>query len=146
MIMMKSRRKKSIAKKGRAPPTEIDVDAFLLNSLMNAAADYIRRGREYKSIENGALLEAWTVAIREMARTPEDAEKRLLYDDLLAEIDFRGLSAPFDQVETAMEELKSKVSITYQKLRQNPKALQELEQELRNDIDEFRQQRDSSKN
>jgi hypothetical protein len=67
------------------------------------------RGQKHSNLPDDKLFEAWKSAVRAMAAQPDAAEHRALHSDLSAEIELRGLEAPYEDVQEALEKFISSV-------------------------------------
>jgi hypothetical protein len=79
-----------------------------------------------------------------MAAQPFTETHRADERDLLAEITFRGLKAPYEDkdVKNAAEKLISKVTEAAEKLLQNPEDADRVNEEIMADIQGFKHRRD----
>jgi hypothetical protein len=73
-----------------------------------------------------------------MADVPRSLELRRAETDLQAEFDLRGLSAPFKQVEEAIEKYTRAVDTIYEEMKKDPDKYHRVNAELQQDINEFR--------
>lgn len=125
---------------------ENDVEGFLANQRMIEVESYLSRGRSRSHLSDGALIEAWVHAMRDMATQPHLLDRRLTCSDLSAEIELRGLSAPYEMVKDASDELITKATEAYGQLLKDPAELNKANEELQADIDKFKSLRDRPKN
>lgn len=67
--------------------------------------DYLRRGRHYERVEQGALAEMFVASLQNMAAHPGDRERSAEFSDLEAEFGLRGIEAPYDRAGDAVDTL-----------------------------------------
>jgi hypothetical protein len=131
-------------RRSKGSDLRIDIESWLASNSVDGIADYVSRGRRHAKLQSDALFEAWKGAIRAMAAQPFSETHRADELDLLAEIKFRGLKAPYEDkdVKNAAEKLISKVTEATEKLLQNPEDAERLNEEIMADIQEFKHRRD----
>jgi hypothetical protein len=97
-------------------------------------------------LSNDALFEEWKQAMRSMAKDPHDSKLRALEQDLASEIEVRGLVAPYAEVKDAIELLVSRAEEQYRKVQEDPEEYERVNEELEQDLAEFKEKRDRSRN
>ena len=90
---------------------DFDQERFLTSARcagMDNVSVYAARGRALSHLADSDLLEGWIEAFRAFAAEPGVSEKGLIESDYKAELDIRGIQAPFDAVAVEMEALSSR--------------------------------------
>src|SRR6266446_1609131 len=117
----------------RASTSEDDFLGWLESSRLDRIADYVQRGRGNAGLPNDVLFEAWKQTMRSIAKDPPDSQLIAREQDLVSEIEARGLVAPYSEVKDAIEALISR-------------ADECVNEEIERDVAEFREKRDRSRN
>jgi hypothetical protein len=84
-----------------------DVDAYIANQSMLQMEDYLKRGRAFESVDDGALKSIWVGAFKDIAANfggPFDWRR---YYDVSAEFGVRGQEPPFDLVTSEIAALRA---------------------------------------
>jgi hypothetical protein len=105
----------------RKEPDQItrDVLGFVGHTRLNEIAAYVAAGRAYRALADAELLAAWVEAFRLMTETlTHDAHRK--EQDLMHEIELRGLTPPCDLVEKEFENFAAKVLARYEEWKRNP--------------------------
>jgi len=123
-----------------------DILGWLESNRIDRVANYVQRGRKNKGLSNDALFEEWKQAMRSMAKDPHDSKLRALEQDLASEIEVRGLVAPYAEVKDAIELLVSRAEEQYRKVQEDPEEYERVNEELEQDLAEFKEKRDRSRN
>jgi len=118
-----------------------DITGFLTSDRVDKTADYLRRGRPHEGLKDEALAEQWIRAFKAMADDPRSLELRRAETDLQAEFDLRGLSAPFEPIEEAVEKYARAVDSILDEMKRDPDEYHRVNVELQQAIDEFRRRR-----
>jgi hypothetical protein len=67
--------------------------------------DYLRRGRQHESLEQGSLVEMFVASLKDMAAHPGDRARSGRFSDLEAEFGLRGIEPPYDRADGAIDTL-----------------------------------------
>jgi hypothetical protein len=130
----------------RAPTSEYDdFLGWLESTRLDRVADYVQRGRRNVSLSNDVLFEAWKQTMRSIAEDP-NPELIAREQDLVAEIEVRGLVAPYAEVKDAIEAVLSRAAQYVEKLAQDPQEDEHLSEEIERGVAEFKEKRDQSRN
>ena len=119
---------------------------WLESSRLDRIADYVQRGRGNAGLPNDVLFEAWKQTMRSIAKDPPDSQLIAREQDLVSEIEARGLVAPYSEVKDAIEALISRADECVKKLEQDAQAYERVNEEIERDVAEFREKRDRSRN
>ena len=109
---------------------------------VDAAADYVRRGRAFRGLTDADLAGAWVAAFKAYSHNPAAAPFRLAFKDLGAEHDLRQIDPPFDLVREDLERFRAAAQQVFEQLIADPGHLQEVERDLQVDLSSFRARRD----
>jgi tRNA A37 N6-isopentenylltransferase MiaA len=63
--------------------------AMLKEQDLDAAADYVRRGRPHRALSDAELIETWKAAFRSFSHEPNPGPLRTAIRELQAELDLR---------------------------------------------------------
>jgi hypothetical protein len=119
---------------------ERDMLSWLKSKSIDNQADYLSRGRPYCGLEDVVLLDEWKKVFRAMATEPDVEERRDNHRDLSAEIDLRGLEAPLNEVEDAVDSLVSKIE--ERRRHGDPDEVAKADAEFLEAFEEFKRRRD----
>jgi hypothetical protein len=97
-------------------------DAILASALMEETAQYLSRGRQFKTTSEVELKLRWAEALRRWIKTHSAGNVRQL-DDLSAELRLRGMGSPEDSVKA---ELSSMVDEIRRDCESDPECLEEI--------------------
>jgi hypothetical protein len=100
---------------------------------VDAAADYVRRGRAHRGLTDADLAGAWVAAFRAYSHNPE------------AELNLRRMDPPFDAVREDLERLKTAAMQVWEQLKAAPEHFAEVERDLQLDLISFRARRNGRK-
>jgi len=130
----------------RAPTSEYDdFLGWLESTRLDRVADYVQRGRRNVGLSNDVLFEAWKQTMRSIAKDP-NPELIAREQDLVAEIEARGLIAPYAEVKDAIEAVISRAVQYVEKLEQDTQESEHLNEEIERGVAEFKETRDRSRN
>lgn len=115
------------------------VVAFLDNEEMERAAAYKNRGRAFAALEPRELAQLWKKAFTVWAADPADWDVRQLVDDLTSEFRLRGIDPPEHECKTAFEQLRARVRIEWQKLRNDPVRFKQTAERFAEQISDFQE-------
>jgi hypothetical protein len=114
---------------------------------VDAAADYVRRGRAHRGLTDADLAGAWVAAFRAYSHNPDPARPfRLALEDLEAEQNLRQIDPPFDAVRRDIERLKAAAMQVWAQLKAAPEHFEEVERDLQLDLVSFKARRDRPQN
>jgi hypothetical protein len=122
-----------------------DVLGWLESSRVERNASYAQRGRAHAGLMDDALFDAWKQAMRFITIDPHDPEMRRREEDLVSEIEIRGLAAPYHEVKDAIEAFISCGDQAVTKLEQDDEAYEQVKEEIERDVTEFKERRDRSR-
>jgi len=110
--------------------TNAMADAILANALMEETAQYLSRGRQFKTTSEVELKLRWAEALRRWIKTHSLGNIRQL-DDLSAELRLRGMGPPEDSV-------KAELSSMVEEIRRDYESDPECREDIAKRIAEFR--------
>ena len=145
--MAKPRRSRSGADR-RKPRDRVSEDllAMMQAKAVDAAADYVRRGRAHRGLTDADLAGAWVAAFRAYSHNPDPARpSRSALEDLEAELNLRQIDPPFDAVREDLERLKTAAMQVWEQLKAAPEHFAEVERDLQLDLISFRARRNGRK-
>ena len=87
-------------------------DAILANALLEETAQYLWRGRQFKTTSEVELKLRWVEALRRWIKTHSPGNVRQL-DDLSAELRLRGLEPPEDSVQPELSSMVEEIRRDY---------------------------------
>jgi hypothetical protein len=146
--MAKPRRSRSGADR-RKPRDRVSEDllAMMQAKAVDAAADYVRRGRAHRGLTDADLSGAWVAAFRAYSHNPDPARpSRSALEDLEAELNLRQIDPPFDAVREDLERLKTAAMQVWEQLKATPEHFAEVERDLQLDLISFKSRRERPKN
>jgi hypothetical protein len=120
------------------------IEAWILSDFMDDVPGYISRGRKFLVLSDAELVEAWTEAFERSAVVPRNWALLEALNDCNAELILRGIPAPYDRVDEAMEIMKATLQSELSKL--TPEQREELEERRRADFEAFVSRGHSDKN
>src|SRR5215467_15762932 len=100
------------------------VNAFLQHKSMNQMQDYLARGRRFVELDMERLNKDWIIAVRGWLAHKHRTKERLM-DDLVAELQLRGLELPYGAVEQDLADRSAQTSETERK-----RTAREIAQEI----------------
>jgi len=113
---------------------------------VDAAADYVRRGRAHRGLTDADLAGAWVAVFRAYSHNPDPARpSRSALEDLEAELNLRRMDPPFDAVREDLERLKTAAMQVWEQLKAAPEHFAEVERGLQLDFISFRARRNGRK-
>jgi hypothetical protein len=120
--------------------SEIDPDvlSWLESKQVDRTAAYAQRGRRHSGLGNEGLIEAWKTAFRALAKDPHNDDRRAEEQDLQAEIELRGLVAPYVEVMDAIKEFVAAGKRAAEDLEQDPEAGKRADEILTRELTEFK--------
>jgi hypothetical protein len=111
--------------------------------MVDAAADYVRRGRAHSGLTDADLAGAWVAAFKAYSHNPGPAHPlRAIRKDLESELDLRRIDLPFDLVREGLERFMTTAQQVFERLIADPEHLREVERDLQVDLSSFRARRD----
>lgn len=119
--------------------------AYLRNKALVQVETYAVEGRRFSNLSNADLNAEWIRAFTAFcdAVTEESLQKEA--NDLEAELTLRGQGLPFDDVKDAFDRLTSEINSRMEEIaHDNPKRLDEINDEILDDIDELAKEIDAS--
>jgi len=113
-----------------------DFHSCLANKAADARADYVRRGRRHADLSDDVLIAAWTRSFKDWVAHLLSPDICAVHRDLEAEIECRGLEAPYDDadVRAAMRELESIGDEAADAVARNPVLAERVTGELAEEI------------
>jgi hypothetical protein len=121
------------------------VTGFLSSKVIDAQADYLSRGRAYQALSDEDLATQWIASFKAMTDLAAGRTKRAIHADYASEFGLRGLRPPEELVK---DDLKRYVDSLMDKLRDlerdDPEAYERLEQELGEDISNYKPSKDDA--
>lgn len=121
----------------KAGPTSDIVPAWLKNKEFERAAAYNNRGRIFVALEARELASRWKVAFAASATDPTDRAVRQLVDDLGSEFHLRGIDPPVRDCKVALEQLRARACIEWQKLHNDPMQFQQTAERFAEQLSDF---------
>jgi hypothetical protein len=95
---------------------------------------YISTGRRFRSLDDAVLMDRMCQALEELARDPSIPEHWTAVTELNCEAELRGVSAPIEAFEKAMDKLSDGMVEATSRLQSDPVALAEANKRLLADI------------
>lgn len=124
---------------------EDDFTAWMRSNEMDRISAYLQRGRFYSSLSDEVLTDRWILAAREMCLDAVSPGKRQIECDLKAELDLRGIAAPFDAIEAELLVLHQRFAEGIERLRQeSPTELARVDAELTELVEDFQHRKGAS--
>jgi hypothetical protein len=111
--------------------------AMFANTKMEAQQSYLSRGRTFHSEDSETLSSNWLVQINAWADDKPDFERRLM-DDIEAELNLRGIDAPFEQARDAAKKIHAKARAVGDRWKSNPEDLDHAEDLLQAELAKVR--------
>jgi len=145
--MAKPRRSRSGADR-RKPRDRVSEDllAMMQAKAVDAAADYVRRGRAHRGLTDADLAGAWVAAFRAYSHNPDPARpSRSALEDLEAELNLRRMDPPFDAVREDLGRLKTAAMQVWEQRKAAPEHFAEVERDLQLDLISVRARRNGRK-
>lgn len=103
-----------------AESTKEIVESWLKNTEMEQATAYNNHGRAFAALDARELASRWKAAFAAWAADPADWNVMQLVEDLGSEFRLRGSDPPERECKAAFEQLKARLRIEWQKLRNDP--------------------------
>ena len=103
---------------------EAIVNAFLQHKSMEQMQDYLARGRRFARLDVGRMNKDWVIAVRGWLAHKHRTKERLM-DDLVAELQLRGLELPYGAVEQDLANRSAQTSETERR-----RTVREIAQEI----------------
>ena len=97
-------------------------DAILASALMEETAQYLSRGRQFRTTSEVELKLRWAEALRRWIRTHSPGNVRQL-DDLSAELRLRGMGPPEDSVKAELSSMVEEIRRDYES---DPECLEDI--------------------
>jgi hypothetical protein len=125
--------------------SEDDILGWLESSRLDRTANYVQRGRRNGGLSNDVLFEVWKQTMRSIAEDPH-IELIAREQELVSEIEARGLVAPYSEIKDAIEALISRAAEYAEKLEQDAQAFERVNEEIERGVAEYKEKRDRSRN
>ncbi len=123
------------------------ITTWIQSCEMDRTRDYLTRGRVHGGLTDADLIDRWKAAFHALAADPASEVARVGESELKAEIDLRGLQAPFEEVEPALQTLAQRFADGVAQLAaQAPAYLAACDREVAQVVDEFIALKSSSTN
>lgn len=123
------------------------VTTWIQSCEMDRTKDYFTRGRVHRGLTDVDLIDRWKAAFHALVADPASEAARAGESDLEAEIDLRGLQAPFEEMEQALNELAQRFADGVARLQmEDPAELARCEDEISQAVYEFAAHKRSSTN
>jgi hypothetical protein len=114
---------------------------------VDAAADYVTRGRAHRGLTDADLAGAWSAAFGAYSHNPDPARPfRSALEDLEAELNLRQIDPPFEAVREDLERLKAAAMQVWEQLKAAPEHFAEVQRDLQLDLISFKARRDRPQN
>jgi hypothetical protein len=108
---------------------------------------YLQRGRFHAHLSDESLIDQWISAAHDMCLDASSAQKQQTESDLKAELDLRGLAAPFDALQTELQILHQRFADGIERLRRdNPEEFARVNAQLAGLVGDFQERKASSQN
>ena len=115
---------------------------MLLAKTVDAAADYVKRGRAHRGLTDADLAGAWVAAFRAYSGNPDPARPfRSALEDLEAELNLRQIDPPVDAVD-----LETAAMQAWERLKSFPEHYAEVKRDLLLDLISFKARCERPKN
>ena len=85
------------------------VTTWIQSCEMDRTRDYLTRGRVHGGLTDVDLIDRWKAAFLALVAEPTSEAARVGESELKSEIDLRGMHAPFEEVEQALDELTNRL-------------------------------------
>ena len=123
------------------------VTTWIQNCEMDRTRDYLTRGRVHGGLTDVDLIDRWKAAFHALVADPASEVARVGESELKAEIDLRGLQAPFEEMEQALNELAQYFADGVARMQtEDPAKLAKCEDKITQAVDEFVAKKQSSTN
>jgi hypothetical protein len=116
----------------RQTPRDL-IEAYFDASATQELEEYVRRGREYKSLADDELVTRWKTTQSMYFRDPHDTTVRQLDAMLSSELTIRGLSPDIDSIE-GFNAARAQALTALQDMKANPERWKEANRDLGEDI------------
>ncbi len=124
-----------------------EVRAWMRSCELDRTQAYLTRGRVHAGLTDADLIDRWKAAFHALVADPASEAARVGESDLKSEIDLRGLQAPFEEVEQALNELAQRFADSVARMQEeDPVQLAACEREIAEVVDEFVAKKQSSTN
>jgi hypothetical protein len=101
---------------------------FLQSRQIDQIAEYMQRGARFAPLSDDDLVAQWLTTFRAMADAPSDPPLFAEFVDVEAEMDFRGIVPPYDQIQPEVDRWLAATDITIQAITRDPQQRAELEE------------------
>ena len=123
------------------------LSAWMKSCELDRTQAYLTRGRVHAGLTDADLIDRWKAAFHALVAEPASEAARVGESDLKSEIDLRGLQAPFEEVEQALNELAQRFADGVAQLAaQAPAYLAAFDREITQTIDAFQVDKQRSEN
>ena len=123
------------------------VTTWIQSCEMDRTRDYLTRGRVHGGLTDVDLIDRWKSAFRGLVADPTSEAARARESDLKSEIDLRGLQAPFEEMEQALNELAQRLADGIARMQaEDPAELARCEDEIGQAVNGFLAHKQSSTN
>ena len=130
-----------MAKKLRSP-SDSEMLAFLQSRSVDHVSDYSQRGRFYRSLSDNDLIRSWKTVWDSLENDPLNEKLRDTQADLSAEFSLRGIEPPWALVARQIDIFVSTSERAHKDwCRDNPAAAAEAEEQVREDLGDFLEDR-----
>lgn len=110
---------------------------YLLEGGVDSAQQYALSGRRFRNLTDAELATAWVDAIKELAKSPFDAERNNEVGDLGHELTFRGIELPTSSVEQEWGVITAAMRQAIDELMSDPARRRQTEDGLKRKLAEF---------
>lgn len=111
--------------------------AWVESQSMDQTADYLARGRAFKTLSKDELSAVWIAAFKDMANEPQNDAVRRLHNDLDAEWRARSETPPYAEVPDLFDIYRAKVNCVLERLQKDGEASDELDAAFEAEIERF---------
>ncbi len=123
------------------------VTTWIQSCEMDRTNAYLTRGRVHAGLTDADLINRWKAGFHALVADPTSEAARVGESDLKSEIDLRGLQAPFEEVEQALNELAQCFADGVARMQaEDPAELARCEDKITQAVDEFVAKKQSSTN
>jgi hypothetical protein len=120
-----------------------DMHGWLQSEQLDATADYVKRGRQFELLPIDDLKTQWASTFRDTDAYMNNLEVRALSSDYGSEFALRGIKLPMEEIKTDFAKIQRKMKKMLKAMSDQARA--DLGQEIADDLDAFRSQRNQNK-